>query len=273
MNDTGYVALTDTTRDELRDRIDLARNRFDQLVRVADPQARPPGSRWTVQQVAAHVLTIANRYHEVAQGRMYRPADTPDGVAALNQAELEAALGPVPDLADQLRALAADIDGYFDTLTDDCPTIPFHGGGFIGGFTAQTNWLGELLLHGEDIARAVKAPWDLDERDMLLIARGLMQIAPIFLRSEVPLSTDVSVALQVRGARPYLMHIHHGTAELRERRLDDRPDAVLRTPASTLAQLLYQRIGPFTATRRGLRIVGGRRPWLALKLQSYFLPA
>lgn len=273
MNDTGYVALTDTTREELRERIALAQNRFDRLIRTADPLARPPGSRWTVQQVAAHVLTIANRYYQVARGGMYHPADTPTGVAALNQAELEAALGPVPELADQLRALASDIDGYFDTLAGDCPTIPFHGGGFIGGTTAQTNWLGELLLHGEDIARAVKAPWDLDERDMLLIARGLMQIAPIFLRSETPASTNVCVALEVSGARPYLMHIKGGAAETRERRHADRPDAVLRTPASTLTQLLYQRIGPFTATRRGLRIVGGRRPWLALKLQSYFVPA
>jgi hypothetical protein len=44
-------------------------------------------------------------------------------------------------------------------------------------------------------------------------------------------------------------------------------------PASTLTQLLYQRIGPFTAAGRGLRIVGGRHPWLALKLMSYFEPA
>jgi hypothetical protein len=273
MDDTGYLGLTDTTREELRARIALAHDRFDFLVRTADPLAQPPGSRWTVQQVAAHVLTIANRYHEVAQGGMYRPADTPTGVAALNQAELEAALGPVPVLADQLRALTADIDGYFDTLTGDCPTIPFHGGGFIGGTTAQTNWLGELLLHGQDIARAVKSPWELNERDMLLIARGLMQIAPIFLRSETPASTDVCVALQVSEARPYLMRIMEGAVETRERRQSDRPDAVLRTPASTLTQLLYQRIGPFAATRRGLRVVGGRRPWLALKLQSYFIPA
>ncbi|WP_310785348.1 maleylpyruvate isomerase N-terminal domain-containing protein [Mycobacterium sp. Z3061] len=273
MNCPGYVALTDTTREELRERIALALNRFDQLIRNSDPLAQPPGSRWTVQQVAAHVLTIAKRYHEVALGRMHCLAETPDGVAALNQAELEAALGPVPDLADQLQALATDVDDYFDTLNSDALNIPFHGGGFVGGFTAQTNWLGELLLHGEDVARAVKVPWDLNERDMLLIARGLMQIAPIFLRSETPPSTDVCAALEVSGARPYLMHIKADTVQVRERRSADRPDAVLRTPASTLTQLLYQRIGPFTATRRGLRIVGGRRPWLALKLQSYFLPA
>ena len=64
--------------------------------------------------------------------------------------------------------------------------------------------------------------------------------------------------------------VHDGAVEMRERRPGDRVDAVLRVPASTLTQLLYQRIGPFTAVRRGLRIVGGRRPWLALELMSYF---
>ena len=59
MNDTEYVALVDTDRDELRERIALARNRFDRLVRAADPLARPPGLDWTVQQVVAHVLTLS----------------------------------------------------------------------------------------------------------------------------------------------------------------------------------------------------------------------
>jgi hypothetical protein len=273
MNNTGYVGLVDTTRDELPERIEEARRRFDRLVRTADPLARPPGSRWNVQQVAAHVLTIAYRYHELACGRVYRRATTACEVAVINQTELDAAMAPVSELADQLQALAAEIDGYFDTLTGDQPTVPFHAGAVIDGITAQTNWLGELLLHGHDVARAIKAPWELPERDMLLIARGLMQVGPAYLRAGIPPSTDVCVAFNVRDARRYLIHIHDGIVEMRHRRPDDRPDAVLRAPAATLTQLLYQRIGPFTATRRGLRIIGGRRPWLALKLQSYFEPA
>jgi len=65
------------------------------------------------------------------------------------------------------------------------------------------------------------------------------------------------------------MRIHDGFAEVRERRPADRPDAVLRTSASTLCDVIYQRIGPVAAARRELMIVGGRRPWKALKLQSY----
>lgn len=271
MNDTVYVALVDTTRDELRERIELARKRFDRLVRTADPLARPPGSRWTVQQVVAHVLTVAHRYRELANGRQYRRAGAHRELAEINQAELDAALAPVSELADQLRVLAPDLDGYFDTLAEDRSAGTFHAGVVVDGITAQTNWLGELLLHGHDIARAVNAPWELPERDMLLVSRGMMQIGSGYpLRAGVKPGTDLRVAFQLPGARPFLTHIHGGAAEFRARRPEDRPDAVLRAPASTFALMLYQRIGPLTAARHGLRIVGGRRPWRALTLQSFF---
>jgi len=273
MNDTGDVALVDTTRDELREHIAQARERFDRLVRTADPLARPPGSDWTVQQVVAHVLTGAHRCRDLARTGDYHRAAYPSEMGAINQTELEAAMAPIPDLADQLQALEPEIDSYFDAVANEGPVLPFHCGACVDGITVQTTWLGELLLHGHDVAQAVEASWELPERDMLLVARGLMQFGAGYLRAAVSPRTDLCVAFNVRGARPYLIHIHHGTAEFRERRPDDRPDAVLRVPASTLTQLLYQRIGSFTAARGGLLIIGGRRPWLALKLQSYFEPA
>ncbi len=270
MNATDYIALVDTSRDELRERIALARERFDRIVRSADPLARPPGHDWTVQQIAAHVLALAQRYHQSARGFDYRHAGSARGIAALNQSELDAAMAPVPEIADRLQALAPEIDAFFDANSDDRRTIPFHGFGFMSTNTAQTNLLGEFLLHGEDVAQAVKAPWDLPERDMALILRGAREMVPIYLRPAVAASVDICVAFQIPGARPYLIRIHDGTAEMRERRPNDRPDAVLRLPASTLVQLLYQRIGQFGAVRRGLRLVGGRRPWVALKLMTYF---
>ncbi|MDT5174695.1 MAG: hypothetical protein QOG37_1946, partial [Mycobacterium sp.] len=221
MNGTAYVGLVDTTRDELRERISLARDRFDYLVRTADPNARPPRSRRTVQQVVAHVLTVAHRYRELARGQEYRRAGTPGEVAVINQAELEAALAPIPELADSIRALAEEMDGYFDQLADDQTMVPFHVGAVVDGTTAQTNWLGELLLHGEDVARAIKAPWEIAERDMLLVARGLMQIAPAFVRAGIAPDTDTRVAINVAGARPYLLHIRGDIAELRERQPGD----------------------------------------------------
>ncbi len=271
MNDTEVAALVDTTRDELRERIAQALQRFDRLARTADPLARPARSNWTVQQVVAHVLTIARRYLQFVEGG-YRLAAHPRELDVLNQTELDTATAPMPQLVAQLQAVAPQLDELFDTVADEGRVLGFHCGAVVDGITWRTNWLGELLLHGQDIARAVKAPWALAERDMLLIARGVMQIGPAYLRTTITPDTDVCAAVLIPGARPYVIYIHDGVAEMRGRRPDDRPDAVLRLPASTLTQMLYQRIGPVTAALKGLRVVGGRRPWLALKLQSCFEP-
>jgi len=85
-------------------------------------------------------------------------------------------------------------------------------------------------------------------------------------------SPDLTVPISFgpTGARPHVAHLRGGSFEVRERRGGDRPDAVLHSPASAFVELLYQRIGPFTAARHGLRIVGGRRPWRALQLVSCF---
>jgi uncharacterized protein (TIGR03083 family) len=263
------MTLVNTSRDELRPRIAEALGRFERIAHTADSAARQPGSGWTVHQLVAHVLTVAHRYRSFARSGSYRRAAYPRELDAINQAELEAVMAPVPELLAQLQAVIPEIDALFDGMDEDT-VVPFHSGAVVDGITAQTNWLAELLLHGEDIAGALQVPWVLPERDMLLVARGVMQLAPTFVRTEVRPETDICLAFTLPGASPYIVHLRGTTLEIRERRDGDRPDAILRSPASALVELLYQRIGPFTAARRGLRIVGGRRPWRALQLVPCF---
>jgi uncharacterized protein (TIGR03083 family) len=269
MDNTGILVLVDTDRNELRDRIGDMRQRFSRLARSADPHAQRPGLDWTVQQVVAHVLCVAHRYQAVAEGRDFHRASHPRELDQINQAELEAVMASIPALMDQLEALAPVMDAFFDDLSDN-NSIEFHCGIMVSGIVGQINWLFELVFHGEDIARAVGAPWEIREGDMLLLLREALEVAPAYVRAGISQATDICVAFQVPDARPYVMHIHDGIAELRERRPADRPDAVLKAPASTMVRLLFQRIGPFTAARQGLRIVGGRRPWKAMKLQACF---
>jgi hypothetical protein len=215
------------------------------------------------------VLSIAQRYTAGAKGRPYRKIDSTAEVGEYNQVELDAVMAPAPVLIDQIRTAAAELATACDALTAET-VIPFHTFTSVSGTAWQTYWLGELLMHGEDIALAAGLPWKIGERDMLIVVRGLMEIGPAYVRADLSPTTDVCVAFTLTGARPYLIHIHDGIAEFRARRPEDRPDAVLRGPASAMAQMFYARIGVFSAARRGLLVVGGRRPWKALKLMTYF---
>lgn len=267
MEDTRFVALVDTDRDELRERIGEARQRFYRLARSADLSARRRGLDWTVHEVIAHVLCVARRYQAIIEGREFRRAVRPRDLDVINQEEMLAAMAPVPDLLAELEALEPLMDSFFDNLPADY-SIDFHCSIPMSGIVGQINWLFDLLLHGEDIARAVGVPYDIGERDMLLLLREGMELTPAYVTPNLAPGVDICVATQVPQARPYVIHIHDGIAEARVRRLGDRPDAVLSAPASTMVRLFLHRIGPLTAVRQGLRIVGGRRPWKALKLAS-----
>jgi hypothetical protein len=267
MNDTEVGAIVDTDRDELRERIELMRQRFYRLARSADPNARRRGLDWDVQQVVAHVLAVAHRYRAFAETGNFHPAGNPRELDEINQSELEAIMAPIPDLVGQLEALEPVMDAWFDGLPEDF-SGEFHYGAMVSRSVTQINWLGELVMHGEDIARAVGEPWEISERDMLLYLLEAAEVAPAMLRADIDPATNISVALRIPDARPYVIHVHDGILEMRARRPGDRPDAVLKGPASTVIAMLLNRISPVTAVRRGLRIVGGRRPWKAMQLQS-----
>jgi hypothetical protein len=124
------------------------------------------------------VLCIAHRYQALAEGRDFHRAGHPRELDRINQEELQAVMAPIPELVDQIEAIAPVMDAYFDDLSNDDSSIEFHCGIMISGIVMQINWLFELVLHGEDIARAVGTPWEIRERDMLLLLREVMEVAP-----------------------------------------------------------------------------------------------
>ena len=259
----------DTSRDELRERIALAGRRFDRLVRAADPLARPPGMDWTVQQIAAHVLTLGYRYRQVARGRDYFHAADARGIADVNQAELEAAMAPVSELADELRRVAAELDSFFDATTDDERPFRFMHSASCLALLRRPTGSASYFCTARTSRERSGAPWQLPERDMLLVLRGAREMVPLYVRPEVPADTDVCVAFEIPEARPTwftsttapprCVNVGQVTALMRFARARIDTDA---------AALPTDR--PVTALRRGLRLVGGRRPWVALKLVSYF---
>ena len=106
-------------------------------------------------------------------------------------------LKPVPALLDEW-IFAGELEVALDAFTDDT-VLPFHALAEVSGAAWQSYWLGELLMHGEDIALAVDARWKIGERDMLLMLRGMMEIGHVYVREDISRDINASVALQLSG--------------------------------------------------------------------------
>lgn len=265
------AGMTDTSPGEVAGAVDRARRDFAELCSRADPATPVLDGHWTVHQVAAHLASVSQRYVDIAEHGRYRRGATPRDVDRINDEEAAEFAGwPLPDLLDKLEADAPTLRRLGEQMVAAGGRAPFHGGAAVDGIAGMTNWLGELRIHGHDVAAASGQPWPLPERDLLLVLTGLQQIVPAYLDPARAAGRDVMVELRVPTARPWVVHVHDDAVESRERCPTDRPHGVIRARASVLTLMLYQRIGLVGAARRGLVVAGGTRPWRVLALPTLF---
>ena len=90
-----YENFTRTDGTELWERVDAAHRRFTQLVSRVDPAAPVADSDWTAHEVAAHVLSVLDRYTERDLRRRDGLADDSAGVTAMNDAQMRLVRPPL----------------------------------------------------------------------------------------------------------------------------------------------------------------------------------
>ena len=136
------------------------------------------GSDWNVGQVVAHVQSVFLRYTQDG-----RRSETPQGVAQQNADDV-ARLGTDMDAAaasilEQVAAIEPFVAG-----TAPERTFPFHGGQQATLTTGWGNALGELLAHGDDIARATGTEFSLPGPDLELFWRWTASMLQGWVRPE-----------------------------------------------------------------------------------------
>lgn len=262
-----YERLVATDAHELWSRIDEAESRFRELVRGVEETLPVRGSTWTVRDVTGHLVTVLRRYINRVVAETGGLAATPRGVDQLNADELAALSGTRDELlADLAMEMKTVRELFGPDRVDLHATVPFHAGATVDIAAALANLIGEFLIHGWDVARSAGRSWSIGELDARLVLNGVLQIAPSYVKRDG--TGSLAVRLDLPDAHPWLLSIARGAAVSRRWQPDDQVDAVLRAPAATMLLAMYSRIGIGTATRRGLRIAGGRRPWRARLLTS-----
>ena len=209
-----------------------ASDRFIALVESLDPSAagRPvPGLDWNVGETVAHVLTVVRRGFADR-----RRSETAAATADLNQVVLDET--PERDLPTLARLLREDVhtalDVVFPKIGDD-RVFPFHGGVTTTMTPALRIVLGEFLVHGFDVARAVDGPWEIpDDEAMLLVGNELLGA---WVRADTPVER---YELRLGDLPPVRLELGPGRLAV----TDEEPDVVISADAVPFVLSFYGRL-------------------------------
>lgn len=218
---------------------------------------------WTAAETGAHLVTLARRYGQMAQA----PQPLPASLAQDNQLALDAL--PQRDPHALADLLTADVATLLDTLGSAGDrrvwyfTLPHTAYG-LGAIL-----LTELLMHGRDLARAIRQPWPVTRPQAATCLRGVLPALVLLVDPAAARAATGSYHLHLRGSHDWTIRIHDGTATVEPGR-PARAD--LHLSADPVAFLLhaYGHLGRTRVVLTGRIIAWGRRPWLARHFTKAF---
>ena len=273
--------MSAVTHDQARAALRAAAERTARLIEGLDDIDRPiPGSEWTVGEAATHLLVGLRGYTASARGeigpewRQHIP-DTPrypERVSAVTAATLRAE--PRRDAATLARLLQESVD-IFLAATEGQPAdagiaAPWYGDGATLALSDATCLLlGEQVVHGYDIARALRRPWPIEETDACLIFQAVTTMMPRVLNPEAAGSASVACDIRLRGGPRAVLTVSDGSARV-EPWTSQPVDCHLSADPAAFLLLGYGRINQWAAIARGQLLAWGRKPWRALRLRGYF---
>jgi uncharacterized protein (TIGR03083 family) len=252
--------------------VDRVGERFADLVTSApDPAAPLPDSAWTVREATAHVVTVVRRLSDGPEGRGTFVPD-PRDLAALNDAQIQDLADlDVPALAGRLRrdlaALAAQVRAYGTAP----PSFCFHGGEPVAADVALGILLGELVVHGWDIARATGRRWPIDPADVDLILDGVEPVLPGWVDRDRAGHLTATFEVRLRGGGTRRWSFSNGRLATAAAATGN-PDVTISADPAALLLVFYRRQSQWSHILRGRMAAWGRRPWLAFTLAGRFLP-
>jgi uncharacterized protein (TIGR03083 family) len=270
------ASVTGEQWNTVRESVRATAGRFCDLVTSVPDPAATATAGWTVADVAAHVTTIA-----FLNTMLMRAAEPPFHLPGLAEAIAATTVDTVHGLNDQVMSHfpERDVTRLLDMLRyhvglmltasqDHDPGETFSWLGearptLAGMFAHMVN---ELLIHGNDIARAVKVPWTMPAPDAALffdlfyvgLANGYQ--GRLLDGSKRPLRRRIAVEFRSGYTTPVTIVVRDGrvTAEP----AGPGADARVRFDPATLNMMMFGRTSKLQAVLTRKIIIGGRRPWL-----------
>jgi uncharacterized protein (TIGR03083 family) len=193
------------------------------------------------------------------------------GIARMTDAHLNA--NPERDL----HVLAARIDEghaeFQDAMRRLTPEteLTWHAQIVLPATTMAAVVLGEILIHGHDVAGASGQAWRIDAESARMAMMGLVPLLPHYVDREATAAVRARVLLSLRGAQRernrFVFVVDRGALTVEEQ--DGRVDCRISADPATFILVSYGRLSPLPPALTGRIVAYGRKPWLGLKLSGW----
>lgn len=243
------------------------------LSSVPDPDLAVPATPgWSVTDVLGHVAMEPSRYRELALGRGEWPTRVVD-LPEFNAAQVRTL--PTRDVTELAAILRTDTAALLATITDfgdDPPMMNFDGDQRVRADRALGTLLAEFVVHGHDVARALRRPWPIEPTHVPVIMQGLHQVFPGWVNPVTVKGHTATYELRLRGLARYVYSFDDGRLTVNPPD-PGRIDVHISAEPVTALLLNYGRISQWWPAVTGRVLAWGRRPWLGLGFAGLFHPA
>lgn len=217
------------------------------------------GLDWTVGETSAHLVGDVGQFADMAMERRVAEGGI-DQVRSLNAGHLVRVREREPAVvarlfADAVREFLAETGER-----DGGDAVSWYGGQTITVEAIACLVLGEILVHGYDIARSIGSPWPIDASEARLALDGATWTLASLLDPEAARGIRASYDIRVRGGSRLGARIEDG--RLTVEAAGQRPvDCHISADPVALLLVGYGRIGQWGQITRGRLVAWGRKPW------------
>lgn len=223
---------------------------------------------WSVRDLIAHFADLLQRYAtdvrssaSFSDGPQALPEWNASVIAASDSKSLDELIAAIPEGLGSLTEALAEAD------PDE--TRDFHAGMKVPIEAIESIVLGELLVHGWDLSRALGERWPIYTAEVDTVFRGVTPVIPIWMNPERCAGHTATYRISVRGGDSYLWQFENGEF-VTEPVGSPHIDCHISGAAGALMLTFYQRRSPLWGAATGRVFAWGFKPWLAFTLASRF---